>query len=401
MKDTNKFITMKKLSILGLLIIALIGFNSCKGDDDVVFVANEGDIEFTNSFLSEYVLTPATAGNLGERFTWNTPNTGVPVNQVYELQSSLLGDFSDINVVGQTSGNEYAITIGDLLGFAAAQGLDADPETEAPNTGEITFRVVATVGTEGSLEAISTPQVLNMMLPEDTGGDNFVCEYDALYLVGAGVPNAGWSWDTPEVISCSGTGVYSGNVFFTTEGDANFRFFTTATDWASGLNFPYFVDAGYTIDAVFEEAPDDDLNFKFIGTTGLYYLTVDTIGKTITVGEAMATGTCDNDQLWMVGAGLPNAGWSWDTPDFVLCQGTGVYVNRITFTNEGDANFRFFTTATDWASGLNFPYFVDEGYTIDPVFEESADDDLNFKFIGESGEYRLTVDTIGKTITVE
>ena len=80
---------------------------------------------------------------------------------------------------------------------------------------------------------------------------------------------------------CEGDGVYAGWVNYTADGDANFRFFTTATDWGSGQNFPFFADAGYTIDANFEDAGDGDNNFKFIGTTGQYYTTIDTVNKTI------------------------------------------------------------------------------------------------------------------------
>src|SRR5690606_12892575 len=145
---------MKNLKILGLLIIALIGFNSCQTEDDVVFVANNSDLSFTNSFSSEYILTPATAGNLGERFTWNTPDLGVPTNITYELQKSIIGDFSDMEVVGSTTANEISITIGDMLGFAAQAGLDNDPNTENPDTGTVSFRLRSFAGT-GGLEAFS------------------------------------------------------------------------------------------------------------------------------------------------------------------------------------------------------------------------------------------------------
>jgi hypothetical protein len=64
---------------------------------------------------------------------------------------------------------------------------------------------------------------------------------------------------------------------------ANFRFFETATDWGSGLNYPYFEDLGFTIDSNFEKADDDDSNFLFVGTTGSYYITIDMINKTITL----------------------------------------------------------------------------------------------------------------------
>ena len=395
---------MKKIKILGLLIIALIGFNSCETEDDVVFVAQVGELSFTNSFSPEYVLTPAAAGNLGERFTWNTPNVGVPTNQTFELQKSLIGDFSDAEAIASTTTNEIAVTIGNLLGYAAQLGLDNDPGTEAPNTGQVSFRIKAVTGSDG-LETFSPTQALTLVLPEDTGNNTAVCDFDQLFLVGAGVTFTGWGWDTVQQVTCSGTGVYTANIDFTNnvDGDGNFRFFTVETDWGSGQNFTFFGDDGYTIDPMFENAMDDDNNFLFTGPSGLYALTIDTVNKEITLGDPSPNGTCDLDQLWIVGAGVPDAGWGWDSPIQLVCEGDSVYSGYVNLQNNGgaDNNFRFFTIETDWGSGQNFPFYVDAGYTIDANFEDAADDDNNFAFVGTTGAYFLTIDTINKTITLE
>ncbi len=126
---------MKKIKILGLLIIAILGFNSCSQDDDLVFTAVspvEG-VSFSNTFLAEYILTPATSGNLGERFTWSDAFFDVPTPVTYELQRSISGNFDEADIlVGSTSGNELAVTIGNLLSYAAEAELDNDPNTEAP-----------------------------------------------------------------------------------------------------------------------------------------------------------------------------------------------------------------------------------------------------------------------------
>jgi hypothetical protein len=392
---------MKKLSILGLFIFALISFNSCETEDDVVFIANEADFAFTNSFSAQYVLTPIAAQNLGERFTWNTPDVGVPTNITYQLQKSIIGDFSDLETVGATTENEIAITIGDMLIYAAQAGLDNNPETENPNSGTVAFRVRSTVG-DGGLETFSNTALLTLVLPEETTTQPAICDNDQLFLVGAGVKFAGWSWDTPQVINCSGNGVYTGNVAFTNnvDGDGNFRFFTTATDWGSGTNYPGFIDQGYTIDSRFEDAQDGDNNFLFTGASGLYFLTIDDINKTITLDDPTPTGTCDLDQLWAVGAGLPDAGWSWDTPIQLMCEGNGVYQGWVNLSPENDGNFRFFTTATDWGSGTNYPGFIDQGYTIDSLLQDAQDGDNNFQFTGTAGQYFLVIDTINKTITL-
>ena len=185
---------MKKIiNLLSLLIIALISFNSCDQQDDLVFTAQEpvDGIIFSNSFLDEYILTVAASNNLGERFTWQDANFGVPTNTTYELENSVLGNFTDATTVGTTNGNELAVTIGNMLAFAQAAGLDNDPNTDSPNTGKLYFRVKAFIGTEG-LPTYSAIQELNVVLPETVvGGGAF--EVASWGVVGSGYNN--WSND--------------------------------------------------------------------------------------------------------------------------------------------------------------------------------------------------------------
>ncbi|MCO4820441.1 MAG: SusE domain-containing protein [Flavobacteriaceae bacterium] len=395
---------MKNIKFLTLLFLSLIALNSCEKDDGITYIAQPvGEFTFSNSFLTEYVLTPTASSNIGERFTWDSANFDIPTNVTYEMQKSISGDFSDLEVVGTTDENSYAITIGELLGFASEAGLDNDPDTENPNTGDVYFRVRAFVGSDSSIENLSATQALTLFLPEDAGSGP-ACALDQMWAVGAGVPDAGWGWTSPIRFACKGDGLYAGNVNLQNNGgaDNNFRFFTTEGDWASGLNYPYYVNEGYTIDANFEDALDDDNNFAFVGTTGFYYLEIDTSAKTITLGEAQSSGECDLEQYYLVGAGVPDAGWGWTTPVNLFCNGDGVYEGPVNLQNNGgvDNNFRFFQIEGDWASGQNFPYFITEGYTIDARFEEADDDDKNFAFIGTSGVYYMKLDAVNKTITL-
>lgn len=391
---------MKKLKFLAVLLISILSFTSCEDDVSLTYIAQpQGEFTFSNTFLPEYVLIPAASKNIGERFTWRAADFDTPTNITYELQTSSSADFSTMTVVGTTEKNEYAVTIGDLLNYAADAGLDNDPATENPNTGSIFFRLRAFAGTNSDIETITSAQALTVTLPEDTGSGP-VCDLEYLYAVGAGLPDAGWGWTTPVKLACLGDGVYGWNVNLQNNGgaDNNFRFFTSDGDWASGLNYPYYSGEGYTIDANFEDAGDGDNNFAFTGTTGYYYLEVDTTNKTITLSDPKPTGVCEYDQLWAVGAGLPDAGWDWATPVQFLCTGEGVYSGSVNLANDA---FRFFTSNGDWASGLNYPYYSGEGYTIDANFEDAADGDNNFRFTGTPGSYFLTIDTVAKTITLE
>ena len=162
---------MKKLSILGLFIFALISFNSCETEDDVVFTTQDPEgFVFTNSTLDNYVLAAATSSNLGERFTWGDADFGTPTNITYELQSSISGDFTDANVVSSTTSNEIAVTIGQMMSIAMEAGLDNDPDSPEPNTGAFSVRLRAYPGDTGSgTEVFSNVMVLNVELLESTG----------------------------------------------------------------------------------------------------------------------------------------------------------------------------------------------------------------------------------------
>ena len=401
---------MKNLKFIVLTCIAVLSFAACQQDDDLEFVATEAtDLAFSTTFLDNYVLNSTLSDNLAERFTWNNADFGVATNVTYSLQAATLADFSDyiasdeLYNLGNTSGNEIPVTVGQMIDLAEAAGLDNDPATEASNVGSLYFRLMAVVGDEG-LPTMSDVQALNVELQEQTEViETGECEVDVLYAVGAGLPTAGWDWGTPVELACTQDGVWSGNVEFTTDGDANFRFFTVSGDWATGRNYPYYVDAGYAIDSNFENAMDDDNNFKFVGTSGVYFLTIDTNTPAITLGPAQGDGTCEFDVIYGVGAGLVDTGWDWGNPAQFVCVSDGVWSGSVALQNNGgaDNNFRFFTILDDWASGRNYPFYVDAGYTIDSELVDAMDDDNNFAFIGTTGTYTITIDTNNLTINLD
>lgn len=395
---------MKNFKILLLLVIAVLGFNSCQENDDLEFTATpQGDFELTNTILPEYVL-PADAvadDNIGVVFTWNEAKFDVQTNVSYELQYSLIGDFSDaanLDGLSATSENQITLNIGQLKNIAALAGFDNDPATTEPDTGDLTFRVRAYPGDSTSTtEQFSPNQPLTVRLLEATtsGGPSGVCDLDQLWLVGAGVPDAGWGWDTPVALACTGDNVYSGNVTFVNDA---FRFFSTEGDWGSGTNYPTYLADGYTIDAIFADAMDGDNNFSFTGTPGTYYLEVDTINKTINLSAPQTTGTCNLTDLWIVGAGATDAGWGWTTPVQVSCTANGIYTADINLINDA---FRIFTENGNWDSGQNYPWYITEGYTIDVELTDAMDGDNNFSFTGTPGNYIISIDTVNKTINLD
>jgi len=129
-----------------------------------------------------------------------------------------------------------------------------------------------------------------------------------------------------------------------------------------------------------------------------------TVTMSLTVVEKQPTNVanCDLDQYWAVGAGAFDAGWGWTSPVQIPCTGTNVYSGYIALRNiAGDNNnFRFFTEKDNWGSGVNYPTFISDGYTIDAKFAEKDDGDKNFAFVGNSATYHIEINAVAKTITL-
>lgn len=277
---------MKNFKIILVLIAAIISFNSCEKDELVFTAKAPGEFTFTNTFLSEYVLTSTTSANIGERFTWESQSFEAPTAVTYELQGSVLGDFTDMTVIGSTSGNDLAVTVGKLLSMANEAGLDNDPNSDNPNTGDVYFRLRAYSG-NNAIETLSSVQTLTLVLPEivDNGGSGV--SVSNWGVVGSGYNN----W-----------GAFADGAFYTTsdadvivsyvtlvDGEIKFRL---DNDW--GTN--YGDDGG---DGTLEA---DGANIAV--TAGIYKITVNTSSNTYTI-EPFSFG--------IVGSGYNN--WGSDGPD--------------------------------------------------------------------------------------
>ncbi|MDO5980802.1 glycoside hydrolase family 53 protein [Flavivirga spongiicola] len=208
----------------------------------------------------------------------------------------------------------------------------------------------------------------------------------SIWALGNGVPDALWNWDNAIEITCDGTS----NSIEVNLAEGHFRFFQTEGDWTSGIGYQYFVNRGYTIDAKLKGVGDGDDNFVFEGTEGLYTLEIDHNAKTIVLEPVIS------EPFYALGDTLPG-GWSFDDATLVESPIFGI---RKATVNLSPGTFRFFTIKDDWASGLNYAYFADQGYTIDANLENAGDGDQNFRFTGTIGEYVLEINDHDKTITL-
>ncbi|MDY2587362.1 SusE domain-containing protein [Winogradskyella aquimaris] len=350
---------MKKISILGLFIFALLSFNSCETEDDVVFTTQDPEgFVFTNSTQDNYILSTATSGNLGERFTWGSADFGAPTNITYELQRSVSGDFTDAVVVSSSIGNEIAMTIGQMMTVATEAGLDNDPDTPAPNVGSFSVRLRAYPGDTGSgTEAFSDVLVLNVELLESTGAGPGGAMIAEVGVVGSGYNN----W-----------GAYADGYFYTTDTPDVFVSYVTLVD--GEIKFRLNNDWGTNWGGSGGTLVQDGDNIAV--TAGDYKITVDLANMTYDIEEYSwgVVGSAWND--W--GGAGPDGKFYYDYTTDTFKKGIRLMA--------GEMKIRF---NNDWA--INYGDTGADG-TIDQDGDNIA---------VAAGHYLITLDLNAGTVTID
>ena len=172
-----------RILLLTILCIGLFGLKSCEDTDNFRLQA-PAEVEaltITNGLLPEYSLIQESFANVGERFTWESPDFEVQSNVTYDLEYSIDGLFESTTLIGSTTENQISVTIEQLWNLAV-DNLGLEPNTDN-DSGELYFRVKADLGSaeaENSPESISSTQVLFVRLLE-SGGEIPLVD---LYLVG-------------------------------------------------------------------------------------------------------------------------------------------------------------------------------------------------------------------------
>ena len=372
---------MKKIikSIFAITVTAFL-LTSCEDEQDLRFVTPDGQsFSIITPVAGEsIVLNENTPTNPGISLTWSPVDFSTPTQINYSVELAPNGsDFSDAQVLTTTS-NEFVTIQSAQLNFAALVA-GATPFVPSP----VDIRIKASVGTS---DPVYSNTITYLVTPYGCLGQ---------FAVGDGIPSAGWNWDSPLSLICDD------NVLTATATLANdtFRFFTTEGDWGSGRNYPYYINDGYKVSSVLENANDGDSNFRFTGNPGVHRIKIDENQKFITVAQ----GNNDANSFWLVGAATPG-GWSWagnNETEFPVVK-TGVY-ETILRLNSGET-FRVWEEnngGDSWGeTNRNYPYYVSQGYTISPELINGLDGDSNFRYVGPTGVRRLTIDTVAKTITL-
>ena len=310
------------------------------------------------------VTTAQNKDNTGLSLNWSPGFVGYEGSRVYQLQYAKGGTSfaSPINI--DLSSLRRSFTNFELNNISAlTYGVPAG------TSGPIEFRVRATNGL-GSIIFSNTVSV---------GVTPFETVFPSIFGMGAGLNGWGpWPDNAAEAV---GTAFQVFEMTAKINSGGAFRFFAQA-DWGpSSYNYPFFT----TVGPEFENALDGDLNFRFVGTTGWYKVTVNLNTKAVTA-ELVTEPT-----LYMMGAALN--GWGpWNDKEVKMTyKKPGVFEANSTFNV---ATFRFFAQG-DWnPTSYNYPFFT----TVDPKFENADDGDKNFKYIGTPGPYRIRVNLNTKTV---
>lgn len=361
---------MKNISIILIFLLGVFAFSSCEKDDPMVKLNEEVTPNELASIDSEYIMTMDNANAILETFNWTVPDFGFDASVTYTVQTDSAGkNFANaIDLFTVDNDTTGSIKVGELNTLLLNAGFPFDEALS------MEFRVKAVINPDVA------PLFSNLRPASITA---YPTEFPPIFMIGGAVGG----WDPTLAVSVYSTepSVYSTICEFTS-GEA-FRFFSSAGwDAEKQYNWTYFTGSVAT---EFENALDGDTNIRFIGTTGFFRITVDLKAKTI------AMESVSRPRLLMVGAAVPG-GWDINNPTEMTWVSDGIFSTTVTFTVEA---FRFFT-ANDWGTGLNFPHFQGLNFTIDSNFENAADGDSNFKFIGTPGTYICTINYWEKTITL-
>ncbi len=354
--------------ILGLLLV----FFSCEKDEDrVVLPADVEANTFTSLTSDAFILNMDNAADVFQSFSWTNVDYGFDVAKTYKIQIDSTGkNFANpIDVLTVSNALTGLISVGDFNKVLLNMGLD--PESPV----DLDFRVATIIN--NNVDPVYSNVHTVTVTP-------YATVFPPIYMCGSAT--GGWDWTKDvEMRSFAPSKYYTIAYFLNGE---TFRFFKQRDYEPTSYNYPYF-DGGFVTDSM-ENANDGDKNFKVLSPTGYYAITVDLKKKTVDF-DAVA-----EPDMYMTGDAL--GGWDWST-NFVKMtwKKHGVYEAETEFIN-GKA-FRFFDQA-DW-NPTSYNYLHFPAGSVDELFVNAEDGDKNFKFVGTTGMYKITVNFLDKTVTLE
>ncbi len=215
---------MKRISILIIVLATMIGFYSCKKDENRVVLdpAKVTAPVIDASADGTSVVITKTNQDSTVLFSWKAANYGFNTAINYSVQMDLEGNnFSNPTTLGTTkSTTTLEVSLGDLNNKLLL--MEADPEVATPLN--IAFRVVANISSQ--VDDIYS-KVVNITFTPYT----VPIVYPQLYVPGA---YQGWAPDAADSIgSLKSDGNFEGYIYMDAPGEFKF---TSERDW-NGINY--------------------------------------------------------------------------------------------------------------------------------------------------------------------
>jgi len=210
---------MKKISILFLALITMVGFYSCEkeGTKVILDTANATAPKMQNPADGSSMTFTKENSDSTLLFKWSSAEYGVNLVVDYYVQVDRQGNnFNNALIVGHTkSKDSLQVKVNDLNNKILL--LEDDPEV--PLTLDVAYRVIAIVSSH--VDTVSSAPVKVEVTPF-----YIPIVYPQLYVPGG---YQGWSPSTADSIgSLNSDGNYEGYIYMKTAGDFKF---TSARDW--------------------------------------------------------------------------------------------------------------------------------------------------------------------------
>lgn len=358
--------------IWSIVLVSLL--SACDEDfDKITYDPLKSKAAELSAIDSEIVLEAVNIENIAAVFTWLQAEISYSAAVNYELQVDVKGQnfvnyvaIASIAINNELDEMEYKPKTGDL-NSKLLELLEKYEALDGAEPVDFSFRIVAVIAPNHKLFS----NVIDSKITVYLGN------VPSIYMIGAAVGG----WDTAkavEVVWAGTPNVFSTKAYFDAETDANFRFFNSPS-WSASLG-GYNVFPNYPA-AYLGETGDGDSNFKFIGATGWYEITVNVATGTIQM-------TPVNEPLIYL-TGDATHGWNWNDPVTSLkWVGHQIWQGEVTFIKNN--YFRLFEQK-DWGP-IGYGYNVITSYNSDYLIIAEGHGDPNWQFVGDSGVYLVRID---------
>lgn len=258
-KTTNSTGEPNNSGIVYFRVKSIIG-NGGAGTEEIVSTVQSINIKMIEKVATSTECNPLwVVGDAIVNVGWNFTASTNCASDVHTVKLAFqAGKFRMFSADGDwATGQSYK--------YYQDKGYTIDERFESEGSGDFNFVFVGTAG-------------IYTLVIDDTKKTITLTPSGPLWAVGDATPG-GWNFSGSETIITETTpDVWQATFIFSA---GIFRFFESQGVWDTNNNYTHYADLGYTIDDKLQNDGGNDANFKFVGTPGVYTITINAIDKTI------------------------------------------------------------------------------------------------------------------------